>query len=113
MRAASIFCAVTLLLLSGCASMGPGTIARDRFDYTTALSDSWKSQMLINAVKLQPPNPEVGSFVALIAKSLNFAIEHPDAPMKVGSTLPDLAQLQASDPERLGYYYQPDEKNPL
>ena len=39
--------------LSGCASIGPGTVARDRFDYITAISDSWKSQMLFNLVKLR------------------------------------------------------------
>ncbi len=32
--------------LSSCASIGPGTIARDRFDYIAAISDSWKSQKL-------------------------------------------------------------------
>ena len=45
-----------LLLLagaSGCASIGPGTVARDRFDYITAISDSWKSQMLLNLVKIR------------------------------------------------------------
>ena len=35
-----------LLLLSGCAGIGPRTVDRDRFDYTTAISDSWKHQML-------------------------------------------------------------------
>jgi len=39
--------------LSGCASVGPGTVARDRFDYISAISDSWKSQMLFNLVKLR------------------------------------------------------------
>jgi hypothetical protein len=39
--------------LGGCASIGPGTVARDRFDYVTAISDSWKSQMLLNLVKLR------------------------------------------------------------
>jgi hypothetical protein len=31
----------------------PGTVTRDRFDYVTAISDSWKSQMLSNLVKLR------------------------------------------------------------
>ena len=47
------FVVLALIGLSGCASIGPGTLARDRFDYITALSDSWKSQMLLNLVKLR------------------------------------------------------------
>jgi hypothetical protein len=39
--------------LSGCASVGPPTVARDRFDYITAISDSWRTQMLLNMVKLR------------------------------------------------------------
>lgn len=39
--------------LTGCASIGPSTVTRDRFDYVTAISDSWKSQMLFNLVKLR------------------------------------------------------------
>jgi len=39
--------------LSGCASVGPGNVARDRFDYISAISDSWKAQMLLNLVKLR------------------------------------------------------------
>jgi len=45
-----------LLLLagaSGCASIGPATVARDRFDYIAAISESWKAQMLYNLVKLR------------------------------------------------------------
>lgn len=44
---------VGTLLLSGCTSLGPRTISRDRFDYTAAISDSWKSQMLLNMVKMR------------------------------------------------------------
>ncbi len=41
------------LLLSACSAYGPTTISRDRFDYTAAISDSWKHQMLFNMVKIR------------------------------------------------------------
>jgi hypothetical protein len=43
---------ILLVGLSGCASIGPYSVARDRFDYISAISDSWKSQMLLNLVKI-------------------------------------------------------------
>jgi hypothetical protein len=47
------FALFILLSFTGCASIGPRTVARDRFDYITAISDSWKAQMLLNMVKLR------------------------------------------------------------
>ena len=47
---------MAMLIVAGigsCASIGPATLARDRFDYISAISDSWKSQMLFNLVKLR------------------------------------------------------------
>jgi len=40
-------------LLSACAGIGPHTVDRDRSDYTAAISDSWKHQMLFNMVKIR------------------------------------------------------------
>jgi hypothetical protein len=50
-----VFSTIALIIhvLSGCASIGPGTVVRDRFDYISAISESWKSQMLLNLVKLR------------------------------------------------------------
>ena len=42
-----------LLFVSGCTAIGPSTIARDRFEYSTAIADSWKRMMLLNIVKLR------------------------------------------------------------
>jgi hypothetical protein len=48
-----------LLLVAACTSIGPGTVARDRFDYGTAISDSWKRQILLNIVKVRYVDPPI------------------------------------------------------
>ncbi len=52
----------TLAILSlsvACASIGPGTVARDRFDYSAVITDSWKRQMLLNIVKFRYIDPPI------------------------------------------------------
>jgi hypothetical protein len=44
---------VGALALTGCTHLGPKTVAVDRFDYSTAIADSWKQQTLLNIVKLR------------------------------------------------------------
>ena len=65
---AAVFIAVALLL-SGCASIGPDTVVRDRFDYTAALSDSWKEQMLLNLVKIRYGDTPIFLDVASVINS--------------------------------------------
>ena len=54
------------VLVSACSSIGPTTLPRDRFDYSSALAESWKHQALLNIVKLRYMDPPIFVDVASI-----------------------------------------------
>lgn len=57
---------VALLLVSGCRSLGPRTIPKDRSDYSESIGDSWMRQTLLNTVKLRYSMPPVFVDVASV-----------------------------------------------
>ncbi len=67
--------AMLLLALAGCSSLGPNSVARDRFDYTTAVADSWKRQMLLNIVKIRYGDAPIFLDVASIINQYSFETE--------------------------------------
>lgn len=64
----AVLAGMVLWIISGCGSIGPSAVNRDRFDYITAISDSWKQQTLLNIVRLRyadvPVFMEVGQVIS-------------------------------------------------
>jgi len=50
-QGSAVLAMAACVILSSCASVGPPTVKRDRFDYVVAISDSLKRQTLLNLVK--------------------------------------------------------------
>jgi len=61
--------------LVACSSIGPPTIARDRFDYVSALSESWKRQALLNLLKVRYADAPVFMDVASVINSYSLESE--------------------------------------
>src|SRR4051812_36416472 len=88
--------ALAFAALFGCASIGPNTVSRDRFDYMTTLSDSWKRQTLVNLVKLRYADAPVFLDVDSVISSYTWegevnlgstsALTHPESSLTVGAS---------------------------
>lgn len=59
---------ILIVMLAGCAAIGPPRVERDRIEYNLSLTDSWKRQILLNIVKIRYVEPiffmDVGEIVA-------------------------------------------------
>lgn len=64
------------LSTAGCARMGPRMVIQDRINYTTAISDSWKKQMLLNMVMIRygdaPVFLDVSSIISQSSMETSF-----------------------------------------
>ncbi len=92
---------VCVFVLSGCVSIGPHTVGRDRFDYTGALGDSWKQQMLINTVKMRYGDTPVFLDVASVISQYQVA-----AQMNVGLTWVHPVTSAATNSQSVGGFGQ-------
>ena len=72
-RLGLILTALVLFFFTGCGGIGPKTVARDRFEYTDAISESWKRQMLLNMVKIRYSDTPVFLDVASVINQ--YALE--------------------------------------
>jgi len=73
---------IGLMVVAGCSSMGPPTIAKDRFDYNSAVANSWKEQTLLNIVRFRYLDPPVFLEVSQIISGYTF-----EGALKAESTL--------------------------
>lgn len=72
MRAVFGWIGIGALLLAGCASVGPPSIGRDRFDYVNTISDSWKRQTLLNLLKVRYADAPVFMDVSSVISSYSL-----------------------------------------
>lgn len=93
MRRGIPFLLLVTLVLSGCASVGPGTITRDRFDYTTAIRDTEQEQLLVNIVRLRYLEAPVFLKVASIINQYSLEGSVSLSAMNASGNLPDTQSI--------------------
>ena len=80
---------VAILWITGCTHIGPTTVPRDRFDYNTAIADSWKEQTLLNIVKLR--YADMPLFVEVASVVSGYTLE---GAVNLGGTVSSEAAIQ-------------------
>lgn len=71
-RSSRALLCLAVVAAAGCASVGPPTIPRDRFDYVASISQSWKRQMLQNLLKLRYSDVPVFLDITQIIAAYSF-----------------------------------------
>lgn len=61
-----------VLIFTGCKSIGPKELTANRFDYGSALGESWKSMMLLNIIKVRYLEPPTFLSVGQIVSNYSF-----------------------------------------
>jgi hypothetical protein len=82
---------VVLLPGAGCKSIGPGTVPRDRFEYSGSISESWKRQTLLNIVKLRYFDPPIFVDVGQIVSGYTL-----ESVVNVGGNLSSAGAIQGN-----------------
>ena len=78
-----------IALFTGCSHIGPKTVSVDRFDYSTAIAESWKQQTLLNIVKLRYMDLPVFVDVASIVSGYSL-----QTGVNVGATVSSQSAVQ-------------------
>src|SRR5215207_8379344 len=83
---------ITSASLCGCQTIGPSTVARDRSDYASSISESWKRQTLLNIVKLRYLDPPIFVDVGQIISGYSL-----ETSVSAGASLPENASFGAGN----------------
>jgi hypothetical protein len=97
--------ACAAMSIAGCISVGPNSVPADRFNYSEALSQSFKQQMLLNIVRLRygdmPVFIDVTSIVSgyTVASRINAGVE----PYDVTGSLDVSGELRFEERPTISY----------
>lgn len=85
---------VLVIMLSGCSAIGPATLEKDRFDYSSSIAESWKKMMLLNIIKLRYGDTPIFLEISSIVNQYSMETElNANAGLQSGDLLGDGVSL--------------------